>query len=157
MQIVMNLSYLGLPGRMTADWLQESRLLASNIKLLLDAQVLINRAYLAMHPGTPPLYRAGVRYEEEPGYRFRGAPAEEFAAIPVVLARGFGDCDDLAPWRCAELQSAGEPATIRIQWKARRRPDGTAGPKLYHVLVRRADRSIEDPSAKLGMYDRVKA
>jgi hypothetical protein len=57
------------------------------------------------------------------------------------------NCDDLAPWRCAELREAGEPAKIRVQWKR----DARTGQKLFHILVRRADGSIEDPSLKLGM------
>ncbi len=54
-------------------------------------------------------------------------------------------CDDLAPWRCAELRHQGERARIRIQWK--RFPNG----KLFHIVVRRENGEIEDPSAILGM------
>lgn len=57
------------------------------------------------------------------------------------------NCDDLAPWRCAELRNAGEHAKIRIEWKTHPR----TGQKVYHVLVRRQNGDIEDPSLKLGM------
>jgi hypothetical protein len=122
------------------------------IKALLDAQVRNNLLYLSLHRGVPPLYASGVRYRNEPtGQTFNGQPAEEFALIPVVLARKWGDCDDLGPWRVSELIHAGERAKIRVQWRARRNADGTQGRKYFHIVVRRADGTIEDPSAKLGM------
>ena len=128
-------------GGFATGWLRRSRRLAWAIKPLLVANVLINRFYLRAHPGTPPLYRSGVRYRNEDptkGY-------EDFAIIPAILGRGWGDCDDLCPWRVAELQEQGEKAGIRIKWK--RTPNG----KLYHVQVRRANGTIEDPSRILGM------
>lgn len=123
-------------------WLRHSRMLGLAIKPLLDANVKINRLYLATHPQIPSIYRAGVIYREEDprqGY-------EDFAIVPAIVARGWGDCDDLAPWRCAELQNAGEEARIRIQWKR-----AQSGNKLFHIVVRRADGTIEDPSLILGM------
>lgn len=134
--------------------MHRSRVFGTVIKAILDAQVRNNLAYLSLNPQTPWLYASGVRYANEPeGQKFNGLPAEEFALIPVVLARKKGDCDDLAPWRCAELIRSGEPAKIRIQWRARRNPDGSRGRKYFHIVVRRADGSIEDPSALLGMND----
>lgn len=120
--------------------LKRSRFLGLFIKPILDALVGINRLYIRAHH-VPPLYRSGVRYLQEPE---DGRP-EEFAAIPKVLARGWGDCDDLAPWRVAELQEAGEKAKIRITWRRGRRG------KTFHVVVRRGDGRIEDPSRLLGM------
>jgi hypothetical protein len=116
-------------------------MLAWAIKPLLVANVIINRFYLRANPHTPPLYAAGVRYQNEDptkGY-------EDFAIIPAIMKRGWGDCDDLCPWRVAELQEQGENAKIRIKWKTT--PNG----KLYHIQVRRADGRIEDPSRILGM------
>jgi len=120
--------------------LKRSRFLGLFVKPILEALVLVNRLFIRAHH-VLPLYQSGVRYQQEPA---DGKP-EEFASIPVVLSRGWGDCDDLAPWRVAELQEAGEHATIRITWRryGKRR--------LYHVLVRRGDGRIEDPSKLLGM------
>jgi hypothetical protein len=131
-RVIVNLGEFSLTKR--------SRFLGLFIKPVLEALVEINRLYLRTHH-VPELYRARVRYRPEPD---DGTP-EEFAAIPKILSRGWGDCDDLAPWRVAELQEAGEPARIRITW---RRPRGR---RLYHVLVRRGDGRIEDPSRLLGM------
>ena len=147
MQVVCTLSN----GEGTSNWLRRSRIFGTVIKALLDAQVRNNLVFLSLHPGTPQLYAAGVRYKPEPNYMFNGKPAEEFAAIPIVLERKNGDCDDLAPWRCAELIHAGERAKIRVQWRARRNADGSQGRKYFHIVVRRADGTIEDPSALLGM------
>jgi|SRR6478736_3839672 len=66
--------------------LKRSRFLGTFIKPLLDALVVVNRLYLRAHH-VPPLYESGVRYMQEPP---DGKP-EEFAAIPVVLSRGWGD------------------------------------------------------------------
>ena len=154
MQIVLRLS--ASEGR--SNWLSRSRVLGTAIKAILDTQVRLNRLYLARHRGVPPLYASGVRYRNEPKhFKFLGETAEEFALIPIVLARGWGDCDDLSPYRCAELQHHGEPAKMRVQWKRRVYPNGRKGRKYYHIVVRRGDGSIEDPSARLGMHDRSAA
>lgn len=145
MKVLVNLS-----GE-NSGWLRPSRMLGDAIKPVLESLVLIDQMYLRAHR-VPPLYRSGVRYMEEPANEATLGGAlpqriEEFAAIPAVIERGWGDCDDLSPWRCAELREHGEPAKIRIQWK--RHPQ--TGQKLFHIVVRRADGSIEDPSLLLGM------
>lgn len=120
---------------------KRSRMLALAAKYILEATTLINQIYLKTHQ-VPPLYSSGVRWQNEPtdwGY-------EDFAIIPAVMQRGWGDCDDLAPWRCAELREQGERAKIRIQWKTM-----NDGGKLYHIVVRRENGQIEDPSRILGM------
>lgn len=111
---------------------------------LLEACVRMNQQILRVYQ-VPPLYKAGVRYQEEPADQ----GFEEFALVPQVYARHWGDCDDLATWRCAELREQGERATIRVVWK---NPSiGGLRHRLYHVIVRRADRTVEDPSKILGM------
>lgn len=120
---------------------QNSRLLALIVRPFLEAVVSADQVILATNH-VPPLYESGVRYKEEP----RGQGYEDFAVIPDIIARGWGDCDDLAPWRVAELRQKGEKAKIRIKWN--RQPNGL---RLYHVQVRRANGQIEDPSRILGM------
>ena len=110
------------------------------LKPILEALTTVNHIFLQSH-NVPALYKSGVRYQNEP----KEWPNEHFDSVPVVLKRGWGDCDDLAPWRCAELRALGERAKIRIQWK--RLPAG----RLFHIVVRRENGSIEDPSAILGM------
>lgn len=148
-------------------WLRDSRNLALCLKRTLEALVEYNRMYLQAHRGVPLLYQSGVRYREEPARHavlvmqtagFSGR-VEEFASIPAILARGWADCDDLAPYRAAELiEVFGEPAGIRVDWQ----PTGSG--RLFHITVRRVDPKtgqlhdkspIEDPSAKLGMYSAV--
>lgn len=99
-----------------------------------------DEAYLRENPQTPLLIDSGVRYEREP-------PGQElWLTIPWVRLMGHGDCEDLACWRAAELRVRGEDArpfhTLRYTPKGR----------LYHIRVKRADGTIEDPSAALGMY-----
>jgi hypothetical protein len=151
MQILCRLSKSDGPH----NWLHRSKVLGLAIRPILESCVLNDMLYLHLHKNVPALYASGVRYENEPSWTFEGEPVEEFALIPIVIARGWGDCDDLAPWRVAELRlRQKENAKIRIQWQRPTRPDGTKGRKYFHIVVRRADGSVEDPSAKLGMHDR---
>lgn len=115
------------------------------VRLMCEAAILSNRALIqecsrAGKP-VPPLYRAGVQYQNEP----EGIP-DECLDIPKIARQGHGDCFHLSCWLVAELREKGEKATIRLTWK--RRDDGT---RLFHVLVRRGNGKIEDPSKKLGM------
>jgi hypothetical protein len=99
----------------------------------------------------PPLHRSGVRYQPEATY---GQGLEEFALPFQTNARKFGDCDDLAIWRIAELMASGEDAGCRCEWN---------GPRM-HVLVRRSSRPFvllpapqgpeEDPSISFGALRR---
>jgi len=132
-------------------WLAQARMFACVVRIELEALVQINQLYLATHR-VPPLYTSGVRYQSEPANYIKLGNllvrrAEEFAAIPAVLERGWGDCDDLGPWRCAELRNSGEKAKMRVVWVK----DKKTGEKKFHVLVRRANGAVEDPSHKLGM------
>lgn len=134
-------------GPRSEQWNQQSRVLGHAVIELLRAVVKVNLFYMKLHH-VPPLYQSNVRYAPEP----KGT-TEEFATIPVILARGKADCDDLAPWRVAELQAVGEKADIRLQWKKNPR----TGQRMYHVVVRRGDGRIEDPSALLGMHRVVRS
>jgi hypothetical protein len=89
----------------------------------------------------PDLYASGVRYRREP-------PGSEVWQIPRgMYASKQGDCEDLcAGWRVPQLWLLGEtkarPFVKRIN------------PRLRHILVERADGTIEDPSIILGMHDK---
>jgi hypothetical protein len=118
------------PPSLTGEYLQA----------LLDCLVQIDIIYLRQHPETPPLYEAGVRYRREP------LGAERWRAIPHVIAARAGDCEDLGSWLTAQYILAGETSCRAIS-KGRK----TARGWLYHILVLRADGTIEDPSRVLGM------
>jgi hypothetical protein len=118
-----------------APLLQPPELSEDYLDDILTCLVKLDLRYLAKNPGTPRLYDAGIRYQAEP----KGE--ERFASVPVVLALGFGDCEDLACWRVAELILRGEPASVRI----------TRHIGVFHVTVRRGTGMVEDPSRLLGM------
>ena len=112
---------------------------------LLEALVMANVAYLLTLPSTPNLYESGVRYLAEPDGR------DEWQDIPDTIARGTGDCEDLACWRIAELRVRfREHALPRIT--VDELPD-RAGRLVttYHITVQRAGGQSEDPSRRLGM------
>lgn len=90
----------------------------------------------------PALYDSGVRYVREPPGSERWSPPS------VVLGRGYGDCEDLASWRAAELRVTGEDPRARARVVR-------SGPRTWHAIVERGDGSIEDPSRILGMGDDV--
>ena len=142
MKVLLNLTGEG------PNWLQQSRETEGVIKAILDTQVAVNQLYLRLHK-VPALYHAGIRYREEPlnvlrlGGHSTADSVEEFANVPAVIERGWGDGDDIVPWRCAELREHGELAKIRLE------PHGNK----CHVVLRRGDGTKEDPCAKLGMTD----
>lgn len=86
--------------------------------------------------GYPPLYSAGVRYRKE--------PREVWRHVGHVYTEGWGDCEDLAAWRAAELRLSGEDNAARVATYK-------SGVRRYHAVVLRGDGSIEDPSKRLGM------
>ncbi len=72
-------------------------------------------------------------------------PGEEhFDHAGIVLARGWGDCDDLGPWKAASLRVTGEDrgAFSRIV---------RTGPQTWHAIVNRSNGALQDPSRDAGM------
>lgn len=112
------------------------RALALTIRDLLQAAAEGHARELRRGRRLPSLYLSGVRYRPEPT---RGTGVEYFDDPWTVLQRGHGDCDDLVIWRLAELLAAGEQASAICEWRVPR----------YHVSVRRANGSAEDPSRSL--------
>ena len=104
----------------------------------LKSQVDTNLALFEEGLLETPLYESDVVYLREPP-----GTTEEFADALTALRRGWGDCDDLAAWRCAELRHQGVPATL--SFRARYRPRGL----LVHCVVRHPDGRREDPSKAL--------
>ncbi|MBK8255580.1 MAG: hypothetical protein IPK82_23320 [Polyangiaceae bacterium] len=91
----------------------------------------------------PRLYESGVRYEREP------YPREEWTDAAETAARGFGDCEDLACWRVAELRVEGIDA--RPGFVRRRVLTQMGWQTIYHIVVLYPTGQIEDPSKHLGM------
>jgi hypothetical protein len=84
----------------------------------------------------PPIYDTDVGYRKEAADTWRHADD--------VLCSGWGDCEDLAAWRAAELRVYGEDTGARVYvYKS--------GPHRYHAVVARGNGRIEDPSLILGM------
>lgn len=98
---------------------------------LLESLMGINTLYLRQYPNTAPIYAKGmVKYQPENG-------TEEWLSLPVLLARGVGDCEDLAAARGAELRVAGVEVEGYLDWR-----DKGNGTKMYHALVGR--KTIDD-------------
>lgn len=92
----------------------------------------------AVPPAAGEIKAGRVHWRPEP-------PGDEHFDLPgTILARGHGDCDDLAPWHAGSLRAKGiDPGARAIVKKS--------GPKRWHAIVQRSDGSIEDPSAHAGM------
>lgn len=86
----------------------------------------------------PPLYSGRVRYQAEP------LGQERWQIPSVTLQLGYGDCEDLAAWRAAELVVSGVDRGALAVVKIVR-------PGLMHCIVRRGNGRLEDPSKRLGM------
>ena len=109
----------------------------THLNVLVRALCALDVLYLRAHPRTPLLKASGVRYKTQP----KGC--ERFRTVPAVLAAGQGDCDQLAPWRAAEL---------RVRYGIKAVPEvKRMGRNLWHVYVRLPDGKVEDISAHLGM------
>lgn len=81
---------------------------------------------------------SGIRWKPEP-------PGQEhFDHAGIVLGRGWGDCDDLAPWHAASLRATGEDPGARAVVRK-------SGPKRWHAIVQRSDGTVDDPSLDAGM------
>lgn len=107
------------------------------VTVLVRALTALNMLWLRAHPRAPMLRASGVRYQTQPG------GCERFKTVPNILAAGSGDCDQLAPWRAAEL---------RVRYGIRAMPEvKRMGKNLWHVYVRYPDGRVEDVSAALGM------
>ena len=121
---------------------------------MLEALCKINDGHLAER-AYPPLYESGVRYQRELG-------TEEWLDIPSIIEARWGDCEDLACWRVAELRRQGHHAGPYVRYRS------LDGVFHYHALVMRYRRvlargpkgrlverfvpdKVEDPSKKLGM------
>ncbi len=117
---------------------EEARLITSEaaLRAALEELCAYNEAYLSLQPKLPDIYKTKVYYKSEP-------PGEErWLTYPVLLSTGFGDCEDLACARVGKLRQMGEKkAKPHLYHKG----------NLWHVMLKRADGSIEDPSAALGM------
>lgn len=107
-------------------------LVAVNLELLRQAK--------ASGRPLPDLRLSGVRYRQEPYGR------EEWDNVLTLLRRGWGDCEDLAAWRAAEVQLQGGKAELAV------RPSRSGIPGRYHAVVWRPDlKKFEDPSEWQGM------
>ena len=112
------------------------------LQAALETSTRANHALIEESGKIPKIQAAikrGVRWRPEPP-----GTGEELALAPVVVGRGWGDCDDLAPWRAAELRATGEdPGARAVAVRS--------GPRRWHAVVRRSTGEIEDPSRWAGM------
>lgn len=104
------------------------------IEAAVEGLTLVNIVLLEACPDMPLLYQSAVRYRH-PGKRRWHTVADLYDLLE-------GDCKDLTAARCAELRFyEGEPAVPYVYLTSRAH--------RYHAVVRRADGSLEDPSAIL--------
>lgn len=89
-------------------------------------------------PALEDAIKGGIEWQEEP-------PGQEsFDKPSTVLARGWGDCDDLAPWLAAEMRETDfDPAATAIAIPS--------GHNTWHAIVRGSDGEFYDPSLWAGM------
>lgn len=114
---------------------------AHYLSALVSGLVAVDRELIA-DLSLPSLYTTKVVYRRE------GRGFERWQTADEVIRSGSGDCEDLASYRAAELQLAGEDAEAIVYRTMRR---------TFHVVVRREDGSIDDPSRVLKHLERVRA
>ncbi len=108
---------------------------------LMLALMKINEGYIEQYD-PPKLYDTRVVYKAE-------KRREQWADIPTVLRQGYGDCEDLAAWRSAELRAEGVDAMPYIKWA--KKGKRTTFHSLTRITLPDGSEVIEDPSRALGM------
>jgi hypothetical protein len=108
-----------------------------DVRAAISALVGINVELMRTNPDAwPSVYAAGLRYvPETPGER------EKWQTAPELLARGFGDCEDLSSYTVARYIVRGVPAMAGVF------PTDSG----FHIVVILPNGDIEDPSARTGM------
>lgn len=143
---------MALPERWRGFEVSQAELLgpgsAARMTRLLELLTDRDASWLRANPSAPPLYRSGLRYVED-------IEDPRWYSAPETLARGHLDCADAACWRAAELRVRGyQPQAHAFAVSFPLPPEkGGHGPDdvLFHILVRRGDGRVEDPSCALGM------
>lgn len=111
----------------------------------LETNTRVNESMLAA--GEVPTFHEGLRQR---GIKWKEEPPgdERFDHAKLVMGRGWGDCDDLAPWRAASMRHTGEdPGAEAVVRRS--------GPNRWHAIVQRSDGRFEDPSREAGMGKKV--
>lgn len=93
--------------------------------------------------GASPTFKEQL---QGPGVKWKPEPpgAEHFDHAGIVARRGWGDCDDLAPWHAASLRVKGiDPGAKAVVVRS--------GPNRWHAIVERSSGKFEDPSEAAGM------
>lgn len=114
------------------------------LEAALEATTLANAEAIARGevPALTDAISHGVKWQPEPFL-----DGEHFDLSHQVAARGWGDCDDLAPWLAGELRASGDDEGARPRVYQ-------TGKDRWHVVVETSDGEILDPSVWAGMRKR---
>ncbi len=93
-------------------------------------------------PSVKDAIRRGVRWRPEPP-----GTGESLDLAPTIVDRGWGDCDDLAPWLAAEMRKNGDRGARAIAVRS--------GPRKWHAIVEDGAGVVHDPSRWAGMRGKV--
>lgn len=119
--------------------LEEERSLRA-LRWMLSGMVQASTEWILAYPDTPSLYNSHVLYRGE-------KQTEIWQDIPTTLAIGYGDCEDLSIYRCADLRAReGVDAMPYITYRK------VGKRTIYHATVQWPNGMIEDPSRALGMH-----
>lgn len=112
----------------------------SDLVPALEALVTLNVTLIPLYR-CPPLYSGGIVYQRE-ARKDDGSYFERWLTAPEVVRHGHGDCEDLASYLAAQYRLAGDVAAIAMPIR------NSIG---WHIVTRRGNGTIEDPSKRLGM------
>lgn len=120
--------------------LRDNRARERCIEYALNASAQIQQEFLIANPRTPPILKSGIRYRDD-----TNPLRDDWKTVPEILANRGGDCDDIIPWRLAELRLQGIPA--RPMARIQQRSDGLI---VFHALIAWGNHT-EDTCRLLGM------
>jgi hypothetical protein len=116
---------------------------------LLRALTTVDVSYLRRRLDAPWLYGSGVRYVEK--VPCIDGSCECWQDVQLTWQSKAGNCKELSSWRIAELLVRRNEHASHVLSLQTTDLGGGQTLHTYHVRVRRADGSIEDPSVRLGM------
>ena len=120
-------------------WGEDPTLDAVRVREIMEGLTRANEGILRARPWLPRIYSSGVRYDHRD-------PHDPWCDAQAVIENGFGDCDDLAPWRAAELRVR-HGIAARVVFTIEQGPVADR----WHFIVEHPGGRLEDPSRALGM------
>ena len=107
------------------------------IEAVLEGMVQANQLLIRSGIVPPSPLFSGVRYQRE------GSGLEEWWLATKVIAKGYGDCEDLNGWAVAGARENGDAGARLVLYRT--------GPRMFHAVGSLSSGEVLDVCPALGM------